>query len=493
MTSKSNLTLPMLDVSNVDSSKLNLAGYYDKEHPEIANSIDEFIDQRKKFADSLEERYKNPNWFKVAAGLAKPQLGGFMASLGSGAEALGDWQEQQRAVAPTIAKMRAENSLYGTALNQQSVSSKILSDWKTNHPNEPYPPALISKVEELVGKEHPLATSAKTFQTTTGTAQEQSLAAQRAKNENPFYQVLPGTLPEDWAQNTELTRKKLQDELVATGKFTPEALKLLPNKDLLDTHQQMTKTNAELKLKNAQSAGDVIAGNSQALQDLTAARDLASSPKLEKMLGIGSGQNAVSALFGWIAAPTEAGKIGALNEAAAKLAQKDPQAYADFQVLQKTLSKNLADARATIQNPSVGAQNLLSQTQPSVLNSKLAIVKMLDLIAHEKSSQTREGVLRQTYRGRDPAGFESDPSSGFAELQRQIQEEKRAIEKSPTADSELPKFYNPYSSLYTASSASAPSVKTKPQASSSSSNNKSRITNNTAIEDLMRKRGLLTD
>ena len=45
--------------------------------------------------DKMQHAYDQPNWFKFAAGMLKPQLGGFFASLGSGAEALGQNVEQQ--------------------------------------------------------------------------------------------------------------------------------------------------------------------------------------------------------------------------------------------------------------------------------------------------------------------------------------------------------------------------------------------------------------
>jgi len=131
MPDKSPLTLPTLpNVENIDSSKINLAGYYDKEHPEIANQIDQFMDERNKYINSLEERYKNPNWFKIAAGFAKPQLGGFLASLGSASEAAGEQLELQRAVAPTIAKMRAENSIFGSNLAQKNVQQQLFNEWE---------------------------------------------------------------------------------------------------------------------------------------------------------------------------------------------------------------------------------------------------------------------------------------------------------------------------------------------------------------------------
>jgi len=57
---------------------------------------------------ALEQRYAQPNWYKVAAGFLKPQLGGFAASLGSAAEAAGENLEMQRASALPIAQMRSQ-------------------------------------------------------------------------------------------------------------------------------------------------------------------------------------------------------------------------------------------------------------------------------------------------------------------------------------------------------------------------------------------------
>jgi hypothetical protein len=56
----------------------------------------------------LQNRYNSPNWFKVAAGFAKPQLGGFLASLGSASEAMGENVEQQREQEVPIAQMKVQ-------------------------------------------------------------------------------------------------------------------------------------------------------------------------------------------------------------------------------------------------------------------------------------------------------------------------------------------------------------------------------------------------
>jgi hypothetical protein len=510
-----------LDYSVPKEQMINTAGLPEDEQQNI-------MDARSRSLDALEQRYAQPNWFKVSAGFLKPQLGGFGASLGSAFDAMGENVEQQRAIAPTIAVERAKLEQMKAMMGKSERAANMVANLVGLGPNagrklggglENLPDFITPENQKkLAGavvtlkamgegdKAEAIKAALDAQQTKTvtqGTEAETEMMRQRFETESPFYKLQPGATPEDWRKNAEVTRKKLTANLVASGMYTPEGLKNISDQDLLDKSQELQKANASMKIKNAQSAGEVIRGNSDALQDLITARDISSSSKLEKMLGIGAGQDAISALFGWVSAPTEAGKIGKLNEAAAKLAQADPQAYADFQVLQKVLQKNLADARSTIQNPSVGAQNLLSGTQPTVLNSRLAIVKMLDLIAHEKSTQIREGVLRQNYRGPNPAGFETDPVSGYANLQKNITQERRKIEQSPTMGSGLPNFYNPYEALYSSNNTTSepnaqPSVTTPANSKGLPTThspkhkpaNTGRTTSLDAIEEAMKKKGM---
>ena len=87
-------------------------------------AIQEYRDVLKEAEAALKARYENPNWFNVAAGFLKPQLGGFAASLGSAGAALGDWQEKQRANEVPLAQMRAENARAGLVLNSKMGLAK---------------------------------------------------------------------------------------------------------------------------------------------------------------------------------------------------------------------------------------------------------------------------------------------------------------------------------------------------------------------------------
>ena len=79
---------------------------------------------------ALEQRYANPNWFNVAAGFFKPQLGGFGASLGSASQALGENLEKQRESQLPIAQMRAQLAASKIAMGQGSAAAKALAEWK---------------------------------------------------------------------------------------------------------------------------------------------------------------------------------------------------------------------------------------------------------------------------------------------------------------------------------------------------------------------------
>jgi hypothetical protein len=85
----------LMDISNIP-----LSG-------KTEDQIKQLTDAQEGLISSLEQRYKEPNLYKVAAGFLKPQLGGFAASLGSASEAMGENFELNRAQQLPIAEMRA--------------------------------------------------------------------------------------------------------------------------------------------------------------------------------------------------------------------------------------------------------------------------------------------------------------------------------------------------------------------------------------------------
>jgi len=120
-----------------DMSKINYVGVT----PDEAENIQGVTE---KYLQDLENRYAQPNWWKVAAGFAKPQLGGFMASLGSAADALGENIEQQRAIAPTISMMRAQLAQQQPGIRQAQKAASLAAG-RTGPVTEDY----VRQLEEL--------------------------------------------------------------------------------------------------------------------------------------------------------------------------------------------------------------------------------------------------------------------------------------------------------------------------------------------------------
>jgi hypothetical protein len=80
---------------------------------------------------ALEQRYANPNWFNVAAGFFKPQLGGFAASLGSAAQVLGENVEQQRANQIPLFNVRAQVGAMQAQRQNREAAAKEFEKAKT--------------------------------------------------------------------------------------------------------------------------------------------------------------------------------------------------------------------------------------------------------------------------------------------------------------------------------------------------------------------------
>ena len=92
---------------------------------ESNKQVEDIQESLKQQIQALEDRYAQPNWWKVAAGFAKPQLGGFLASLGSASEALGENLEQQRAIGIPLAKMRTELAVNTAILGRNKEKPEL--------------------------------------------------------------------------------------------------------------------------------------------------------------------------------------------------------------------------------------------------------------------------------------------------------------------------------------------------------------------------------
>ena len=95
--------------------------------------IQKYRDAQQGFIKSLEDRYQQPNLFKIAAGFAKPQLGGFVASLGSAMDEYGNQVEKQRDIQLPLYKAKSELAAYEMGLKQKGKAAKNIESAKVEN------------------------------------------------------------------------------------------------------------------------------------------------------------------------------------------------------------------------------------------------------------------------------------------------------------------------------------------------------------------------
>lgn len=444
MTSKSNSTLTMLPgVEPVDLSKINLAGYHDPEHHEIRDQIDEALDQSKKFADSLEERYKNPNWFKVAAGLAKPQLGGFMASLGSGAEALGDWQEQQRAVAPTIAKMRAETSRFGANLAQKNQQQHLFKQWQEGGGKDLKLAGQIYNLDETSPAAKAVKSvidNANTQAGTQSTSTQTQVLGQQAVANNPYI-----TLKEDpmWkgtiaAQTPEDAKNYLTKLNLAKPKDYPQdkwdAMGASEKQHAIANYGNNLSTQG---LDQEQKSAVKAESANNLLGDLTYLRTLGSDKSLSPVFSAFNNGDLISMFRSYLDKnPGNANNAmeGMISAAMQNIKNPTPEIREKVDKLVKGIARLEVNLRGSNVNPTDAFQTLNSNASPSLANSQSGFVGILD----QMGLQARHDINRHNRRiqsGIPNREIWSDPS-----IENQYRDEVEKLAKSNSLDT-MPSWY----------------------------------------------------
>jgi len=116
-----------------DPSKAPLYGEGSDEYMET-------IQQAQKDAiKALQDRYASPNWFKVAAGFAKPTNGNFLASLGNALEPLGENVEQERAQQLPIQELKLRIAQTSSLMKKAKDVNDEIYQWKQANPGKQVP------------------------------------------------------------------------------------------------------------------------------------------------------------------------------------------------------------------------------------------------------------------------------------------------------------------------------------------------------------------
>jgi ribosomal protein L7/L12 len=441
--------------SGLDLTKVNPAEL----EPESLEKYRQTIQEQIK---ALEERYKEPNWFKVAAGFAKPQLGGFFASLGSAAEALGENVEKEREQMLPLAQMKIAVEQANMIVGQKQKQNQIFQEWRAS--GRPMDEQTYTRIASLGDTE--VSRAAKQFWEQAQARVGAGITAEEAATRFPrIDQSLQDYI--DAALNPKADSKQVSDKSKQYEASLNAAKPPQIDQAQWNAMSRYDKSEASAQYARAQreaGMGEEKAFQQQAQQApsrltlLSSIRDLALGVGLkdaQKMVDgkptTVSGQQQMAELlnkfggnnpFEVLARAAADGKFGeTLREldVYARQAQMSPEAKDQFQKLVKLLAENQISLRNSAVNPTDAAAMLQAAGSPGIGNSQTALVALVDLMGHSEQNaiEKYKYILdnRVPYRmlGVDP---------GYLEKQAQYAAEHRKIATSnPLVN--MPSWYNP--------------------------------------------------
>lgn len=451
--------------------------------PEALKKYQKTIEEQ---ISALEQRYNEPNWFKVAAGFAKPQLGGFIASLGSASEAMGETVEKQREQMLPIAQMKIAVDQANILLGQKQKQNQIYQDWlaKNTKPDgtvQPMDATTYSRIMSL-GDKTEVAQAATKYYEGARAGLDITAAAVAAGGKDPImqsalenytnFQLRPD------ADQADI--KKAQDKYI-TALNAAKPPQMDPAEwNAMSRYTKMEKSAEYAKKQIEAGMGVEAVMQQQAFQAptrlslLSSIRDLALGVGLKdatKMVDgketLVTGQQQMAGLLNYfggnnpfevLARAAADGKLGERMTDIDKYARQNamsPEARDHFQKLAKLLAENQVSLRNSTLNPTDASSMLQQAGSPNIGNSQTALVSLVDLMGH--SEQNALDRYRYVLDNRVPfRQLGVDP--GYLQKQAQYATEHRKIATSNPLIN-MPSWYNPAKGVKTeTSNAAAPAA-----------------------------------
>jgi hypothetical protein len=358
-------------------STLNPVG---REIPEVGEAQDEAIKAKEDLAEALRERYKQPNWYNIAAGFLKPQLGGFAASLGSAAQAAGEQYEAQRAIEPTIYKLRSEIAAQKAGLTQRTAQSKAISDYDKNGVKDVNELRRIYSLDpnSAVGKS---IEKRPEFETARRAETEFGLGLQEKLRQKPYL-----IINDPVYKGLEVPEEKRKEYVNAVENTVPQGV----NPDIWKATPFSQKEEAIAKagneyLRQGMEEGQKAALDARQSHDvidrLTVLRTLAVEKDLEPVFSVLSNGDLFAQFRAFLDKnPGKAQEAidGLVNSTLNKLSNVNPETRAKFDKLVKNIASLEVSLRGTLNNPTDAASVLNQQQSPSLANSRSGFVGILD-------------------------------------------------------------------------------------------------------------------
>jgi hypothetical protein len=375
---------------STDPSKINPTGAAPEDLSEYQKSLDAQI-------KALEQRYANPNYFKVAAGFLKPQLGGFFASLGSASEAMGENVEQQRAAELPIAQMRTQLAQSKILTGQNKTQSDEFEAWRVS--GKPMDEATYARIVSLQ-PDSAVAKAAKGFfdaaqtkASTTRTKLDTEVTALEAAGKDPRMDALaniysPSITPEQRkaAENIVSQSRPPQIEEATWAAMSPY--------DRAEELRAYTRDQRESGMKKEALSADQAKAAMDRMPLLHSIRETAVQPGMDKFLGVFKGNDLLS-IIGRAASEGRiaGGKLQGFDQYYTQANLTNDQ-IATAQNLVKQLAELQVKSGQTMTNPTDLARELYSMSTPGVGNTQRSLLTLVDALAYsDKHAKDRHAYV----------------------------------------------------------------------------------------------------
>lgn len=446
-----------LNLTNVNPAELE---------PEALQNYQKIIQDQIK---ALEERYKEPNWFKVAAGFAKPQLGGFFASLGSASEALGENVEKEREQMLPLSQMKIAVEQANMLIGQKQKQNNIYQEWlkKNTNPDgtvQPMDAATYSRIMSL-GDKTEVAQAATKYYEGAQAGLNIATAAAAASGKDPRLQL------DDFLNfqvlNPHADQKQIKSErdkfinalnLAKPPQIDPAQWNAMSLYEKMEISAQYANAQREAGMRTEGNYQQLAQQAPDRLKLLSSIRNLAlgvdlqpsevmvdgkkvmltGQQQMDKILNKFGGNNP----FEVLARAAADGKLGETLRDLDKYAiqsEMSPGAKDHFQKLVKLLAENQVNLRNSSANPTDAAALLQAAGSPGIGNSQTALVSLVDLMGHKEQHniENYKYIVNNEIPTRKIA---VDP--GFLDLQRKFGiEHGEYATKNPLLFT--PSWYNP--------------------------------------------------
>jgi len=441
--------------SPIDFAKVNPVGV--GEHPYITSAYERMLKSQEDLADQLEKRYEQPNLWNIAAAFAKPQLGGFVASLGSAAQELGKNVEAQRAIAPTIARMRAEVAAGQLPLSQRVAQKEAHDAWKAKG-------MPVSEVQDIIKLDptSPLAIglekqygAASTEAGTRSTNVNTEITGQRAAAEDPYLilkdPIFKGTIAEPKPDQVAGYLEKLN--AARPKDIQPEQWASMGVAEKQDAVAAYAREQTTAGMNEEQKSAFAARSSDNLLNDLTYLRTLAVDPKLAPMFSLFKNGDAVSMLRSFLdknPGNTQAAVEGLTAAAMDQLKNADEQTRAKADKFIKGLARLEVNLRGSNVNPTDAFQQLNTMQSPNLGNSQAGFVGIID----QMGLQAKHDLDRHNLRVESNVPARRMLTSPEARaLENQYRDEAAELAKA-NALKATPSWYKPQASAQATANAS---------------------------------------